>query len=109
MEFCKAFNDKTKDFEKGAPCPVVITVYKDKSFDFTVKLPPVGFLIKKAAGIKEGSKTPGKGPAAGKIKRSQIREIAQEKMPDMNCHTIEAAMRMVEGQCRSMSVEVAEG
>ena len=108
MEFCKAFNDRTKDFEKGAQCPVVITVYKDKSFEFAVKLPPVSFLIKKAAGIKEGSKTPGKGPVAGKIKRSQIKEIAEHKMLDMNCHSGEAEMSMVEGQCRSMSVEVVD-
>lgn len=108
MEFCKAFNDKTKDMEKGIPCPVIITVYKDKSFDFVVKMAPVSFLIKKAAGIKSGSKTPGKGPAVGKIKRSQIKEIAEQKMADMNCHTIEAAMSMVEGQCRTMSVEVSD-
>lgn len=109
MEFCKAFNAKTADMEKGIPCPVIITVYKDKSFDFVVKLPPVSFLIKKAAGIKSGSHTPGKGPSVGKLKKSQIREIAEGKMKDMNCHTIEAAMSMVEGQCKTMSVDVVEG
>ncbi|MDR2099011.1 MAG: 50S ribosomal protein L11 [Rickettsiales bacterium] len=109
MEFCKAFNDRTKDMEKGSPLPVVITVYRDKSFDFMVKLPPVSYLIKKNAGIKSGSKTPGKGDSAGRLKRSQVKAIAEMKMPDMNCHDLEAAARMVEGQCRSMSVEVTEG
>ncbi|MDR1009107.1 MAG: 50S ribosomal protein L11 [Rickettsiales bacterium] len=106
MEFCKAFNDRTKDMEKGSPVPVIITVYKDKSFEFTAKHPPVSYLIKSAAGIKSGSKTPGKGDKAGKITRAQIRKIAEEKMVDMNCHTIESAMSQVEGQCRSMSVAV---
>ena len=109
MEFCKAFNDKTSDLEKGIPCPVIISVYKDKSFDFVVKLPPVSFMIKKTAGIKSGSKTPGQGPAVGKLTKSQVKEIAEKKMKDMNCHTIEAAMSMVEGQCKTMSVEVVEG
>ena len=109
MEFCKAFNAKTADMEKGIPCPVIITVYKDKSFDFVVKLPPVSFLIKKNAGIKSGSQTPGKGPAVGKLTKSKIREIAEGKMKDMNCHTVEAAMSMIEGQCKSMNVEVVEG
>ncbi len=109
MEFCKAFNDKTSSLEKGIPCPVIISVYKDKSFDFVVKLPPVSFMIKKAAGVKKGSQTPGKGPSVGKITKSQIREIAENKMPDMNCHSVEAAMRMVEGQCVTMSIDVVEG
>ena len=109
MEFCKAFNDKTADLEKGVPCPVIITVYKDKSFDFIVKLPPVSFMIKKAAGIKSGSKTPGQGPSVGKLTKSQVKEIAEKKMKDMNCHTTEAAMSMVEGQCKTMSVDVVEG
>ena len=109
MDFCKAFNAKTAEMDKSIPCPVIITVYKDKSFDFVVKLPPVSFLIKKTAGIKSGSQTPGKGPAVGKLTKSQVREIAEGKMKDMNCHTIEAAMSMVEGQCKTMSVEVVEG
>ena len=99
MEFCKAFNDRTSSLEKGIPCPVIITVYKDKSFDFIVK----------TAGIKSGSKTPGQGASVGKLTKSQVREIAEQKMKDMNCHTIEAAMSMVEGQCKSMSVDVVEG
>ena len=108
MEFCKQFNARTQDMA-GKITPVIITVYKDKSFDFVVKLPPVSFLIKKTAGIKSGSQTPGKGPAVGKLTKSQVREIAEGKMKDMNCHTIEAAMSMVEGQCKTMSVEVVEG
>ncbi len=109
MEFCKAFNAKTADMEKGIPCPVIISVYKDKSFDFIVKLPPVSYMIKKAAGVKAGGQTPGKGAFVGKLKKSQIKEIAEGKMKDMNCHTIEAAMSMVEGQCKTMSIEVVEG
>jgi large subunit ribosomal protein L11 len=109
MEFCKAFNDKTKDMEKGAPLPVIIQVYKDKSFDFAVKHPPVSYLLKSAAGIKSGSKTPGKGDKAGKVLRSAIKKIAEEKMDDMNCRTIESAISQVEGQARSMWLEVAEG
>lgn len=109
MEFCKAFNEKTASLEKGSPIPVVISVYKDKSFDFTTKLPPVSYLVKKAAGITSGSKTPGKGAAAGKIKRSQVRELAELKMPDLNCSDIKAAMSMIEGAARSMAVEVVEG
>ena len=109
MEFCKAFNAKTADLEKGNPCPVIITVYKDKSFDFIVKLPPVSFLIKKAAGIKSGGKTAGKGAFVGKLTKSQIRQIAESKMKDLNCYDVDAAMSMVEGQCKSMSVEVVEG
>lgn len=109
MEFCKAFNEKTKDLEKNVPCPVVISVYRDKSFDFIVKLPPVSYLIKKAAGVKSGGKTPGKEEAVGKLTKSQVRSIAEGKMPDMNCHTIEAAMAMVEGQCKTMSIDVVEG
>ena len=109
MEFCKAFNAKTADLEKGNPCPVIITVYKDKSFDFVVKLPPVSFLIKKTAGIKSGSKTPGKGAVVGKLTKSQIKQIAESKMKDLNCYDVDAAMTMVIGQCKSMSVEVVEG
>jgi len=109
MEFCKAFNDRTKDLEKGAPIPVVITVYKDKSFDFITKLPSVSFLIKKAAGVKSGSKTPGKGASAGKVKRSELRKVAELKMPDMNTTDVEAALRMLEGSARSMFIEVVEG
>ncbi|MDR2934078.1 MAG: 50S ribosomal protein L11 [Rickettsiales bacterium] len=108
MDFCKQFNDKTKDLEKNAPIPVVISVYKDKSFSFTTKLPPVAFLVKKAAGLKAGSKTPGK-DFAGKIKLSQIKEIAKTKMPDLNCDDVDMAVNIIKGQCRSMGIEVVEG
>jgi len=109
MEFCKAFNDRTSGMEKGLPIPVIITVYKDKSFVFVTKQPPVSYSIKAAAGVKSGSKTPGKGAAVGKITKSQVKAIAESKMADMNCNTLEAAMSMVEGQCKSMSIEVVEG
>ncbi|MCL2439883.1 MAG: 50S ribosomal protein L11 [Alphaproteobacteria bacterium] len=108
MEFCKAFNAKTADMEKGSPVPVIITVYKDKSFDFVVKRAPVSYSIKQAVGLKSGGATPGKAKA-GQIKKSQIKKIAEEKMPDMNCSTVEAAMQMVAGQARSMGIEVVEG
>lgn len=109
MDFCKAFNDKTKDMEAGMKIPVIISVYKDKSFDFIVKQPPVGLLIKKAAKLKKASTAPGKGPAVAKITLKQVKEIAEKKMPDLNCHTVEAAMSMVKGQCISMGIEVVGG
>jgi len=105
MEFCKAFNAKTQEMEKGAPIPVVITIFADKSFTFEMKQAPVSFFIKKAAKLKSGSKEPGKS-VAGKINAKQVREIAEAKMQDLNADTIEAAMRMVEGSARSMGIEV---
>ncbi|WP_435640427.1 50S ribosomal protein L11 [Micavibrio aeruginosavorus] len=109
MEFCKAFNAKTEKLEKGMPIPVVITVYQDRSFTFITKTPPMTFLIKKAAGIKAGSGTVGKGPTVGKVTRKQVKEIAELKMVDLNAKDIEGAMRMVEGSARSMGVEVVGG
>ena len=106
MEFCKAFNAKTQEMEKGAPVPVVITIFADKSFTFEMKQSPMSHLIKKAAGLKSGSKEPGK-TVAGKLSAKQVREIAEAKMKDLNADTIEAAMRMVEGSARSMGIEVA--
>ncbi|MCO5135203.1 MAG: 50S ribosomal protein L11 [Phyllobacteriaceae bacterium] len=105
MEFCKAFNAKTQEMEKGAPIPVVITIFQDKSFTFEMKQAPVSYFIKKAAKLKSGSKTPGKS-TAGKISTKQVRDIAEAKMQDLNADTIEAAMRMVEGSARSMGIEV---
>ena len=93
--------------QPGSPIPVTITVYQDHSFDFVTKLPPVSYMIKKAANLKSGSKAPGR-DKAGKITKAQIKEIATKKMPDMNCHTVEAAMEMVAGQARSMGIEVVE-
>ncbi|MCB1416074.1 MAG: 50S ribosomal protein L11 [Nitratireductor sp.] len=105
MEFCKAFNAKTQEMEKGAPIPVVITIFQDKSFTFEIKTPPASHYLKQAAKLKSGSKTPGKS-TAGKISTKQVRDIAEAKMQDLNADTIEAAMRMVEGSARSMGIEV---
>src|SRR5262245_5319430 len=107
MEFCKQFNAQTQKMEKGSPIPVVITVYQDRSFTFEMRTPPVSYFIKKAAKLESGSKTPGR-DKAGSVTKAQVREIAQQKMKDLNCDTIEAAMRMVEGSARSMGIEVAE-
>ena len=104
MEFCKQFNAQTQKMEKGSPIPVVITVYQDRSFTFEMKTPPMSYFLKKAAKIESGSKAPGR-DKAGKVTKAQVREIAQQKMKDLNCDTIEAAMRMVEGSARSMGVD----
>ena len=106
MAFCKDFNAKTGQMEKGSPIPVVITIYQDKSFTFEMRTPPVSFFIKKAAKLESGSKTPGR-DKAGKITKAQVKEIAEQKMKDLNCDTVESAMRMVEGSARSMGIEVA--
>ncbi len=109
MEFCKAFNAKTAELEKGTPIPTVITVFADRSFSFVTKTPPASFLIKQAAGLKAGATTPGKGASAGKIKQSQLRSIAETKMSDLNANSIEMAMKTIEGSARSMGLEVVEG
>lgn len=106
MEFCKAFNAKTQEMEKGTPIPCVITIYQDKSFTFTLKKAPMSYFIKKSANLKSGSKEPGKIVAAT-LSSKQVRAIAEEKMTDLNADTVEAAMRMVEGTARSMGIEVA--
>ena len=108
MEFCKAFNAATDSLEKGMPIPTIITVYADRSFTFTTKTPPATFLIKKAAKLKSGSKEPGK-VSAGTIKRSQLSEIAETKMADLNANDIEQATKIIEGSARSMGLEVTEG
>ncbi len=108
MEFCKAFNAKTESSEKGMPTPVVITVYKDRSFTFITKKAPNTYYIKKAIKLQSGSKLPGR-ETAGVIKKSQIKTIAQDKMEDMNAKDLEGAMRIIEGSARSMGVEVVEG
>jgi large subunit ribosomal protein L11 len=105
MAFCKDFNAKTSQMEKGSPIPVVITIYQDKSFTFEMRTPPVSFFIKKAAKLESGSKTPGR-DKAGSITRAQVKEIAEKKMADLNSETVEAAMRMIEGSARSMGIEV---
>jgi large subunit ribosomal protein L11 len=105
MEFCKAFNAQTQEMEKGSPIPVVITYYQDKSFTFEMKTPPVSYFLKKAAKLESGSKTPGR-EKVGSVTKAQVREIAEKKIKDLNCESIEAAMRMVEGSARSMGLEV---
>jgi large subunit ribosomal protein L11 len=105
MEFCKAFNAKTAQMEKGTPIPVVITAYQDRSFTFEMKQPPVSYFLKKAAGVQSGAKTTGRG-FVGQVTRAQINEIAQKKMPDLNCESIEAAAAMIEGSARSIGLEV---
>ncbi|MGE0178718.1 MAG: 50S ribosomal protein L11 [Sphingomonas sp.] len=108
MEFCKAFNAATQDLEKNMPIPTTITVYADRSFSFETKTPPASFLIKKAANIKSGSKEPGK-VSGGRIKRSALQAIAEQKMKDLNANDIEAATRIIEGSARAMGLEVVEG
>ena len=108
MEFCKAFNAATQDLEPAMPIPTIITVYADRSFTFVTKTPPATFLIKKAINLKSGSKEPGK-VSAGTIKRSQLAEIAQVKMADLNANDIEAATKIIEGSARAMGLQVVEG
>ena len=107
MEFCKAFNAQSQDVEKGSPIPVVITYYQDKSFTFEMKTPPVSFFLKKAANLKSGSKTPGRG-SVGQVTREQVRDIAEKKMKDLNAVDVDGAMRMVEGSARSMGLQVVD-
>ena len=108
MEFCKAFNAATESLEKGMPIPTVITVYADRSFTFVTKTPPASFFLKKAANLKSGSKEPGK-TSAGTIKSSQIKEIAEAKMADLNANDVDQAMKIIAGSARSMGLEVVEG
>jgi large subunit ribosomal protein L11 len=105
MEFCKAFNAQTQKEEKGSPIPVVITIYADRSFTFEMRTPPVSHFLKKAASLQSGSKTPGR-DWVGKVTSAQVREIAEKKMKDLNCETVDSAMRMIEGSARSMGLRV---
>ena len=107
MEFCKGFNAKTKDMEKDMPIPVVITLYKDKSFTFITKLPPVSYYIKKAIGLAKGSSKAGL-VSSGSISNADITKIAKEKMSDMNCVDVNSACNMVKGSAMSMGLEVKE-
>ena len=104
MDFCKQFNARTQD-KAGKVLPVIITVYSDKSFDFVVKQPPVAIQLKEAAKVQKGSAQPNR-DKVGQVTWDQVREIAQDKMSDMNCFTIEAAMRMIAGTARSMGINV---
>ena len=106
MEFCKVFNEKTKSF-MGKPVPVVITVYKDKKFDFVIKSPPASHFIKEAAKLKGGSQEPGR-IIVGSITKKQAEKIAQEKMKDLNAHSVEEAVKIISGSARSMGIEVKD-
>ncbi|HMD66013.1 MAG TPA: 50S ribosomal protein L11 [Stellaceae bacterium] len=108
MEFCKAFNAATQSLEPGMPIPVVITAYADRSFTFVTKSPPNSYFLKKAAGIEKGSQTTGKGRPVGRVTMAQIREIAEQKMQDLNSKDVEGACRMLIGSARSMGLEVVE-
>ena len=107
MEFCKAFNASTESLEKNMPIPVVITVFSDKSFSFITKTPPVSFYLKKAAGKDKGSSEPGR-TVGGSVKINHIKEIAENKMKDLNAADIDGAIEMVKGSARSMGLEVVE-
>ena len=106
MEFCKAFNDKTKSMA-GKPVPVEITVYKDKKFDFKIKSPPASFFIKEAVKLKGGSKEPGRNIVAT-ISKKQLEDIANQKMSDLNAHDLDEAVKIIAGSARSMGIEVKE-
>ncbi len=105
MEFCKAFNARTQEMEVGQPTPVIITYFSDKSFSMEIKTPPASYLLKKAAKLKSGGKTPGK-ETAGSVTIKQLREIAEIKMPDLNAVDLEGAKLQVRGTARSMGIEV---
>ena len=107
MEFCKAFNATTQKMEPEMPIPVVITVFSDRSFTFQIKSPPASYFLRKAAGIEKGSSTTGRG-TVGKVTMTQIREIAEKKMQDLNANDVDAASRMLVGTARSMGLEVVE-
>ena len=104
MDFCKQFNARTQD-KAGKVLPVIITVYTDKSFDFVVKQPPVAIQLKEAAKVKAGSAQPNRAKV-GEVTWEQVKAIAEDKMPDLNCFTVEAAMRMIAGTARSMGINV---
>ena len=107
MEFCKAFNAHTQNREQGVPTPTVITVYADRSFSFETKTPPASYFIKQAAKLESGSQEPGR-TVVGAVRMSQLREIAEKKMVDLNANDVEAACRMLAGTARSMGVQVME-
>ena len=108
MEFCKQFNAKTQQLEPGMPIPVVITVFADRSFTFITKTPPVSFFLKKAANIKSGAKATGRDANVGSVTMAQVREIAQQKMADLNANDIDGAVQMIRGSARSMGLQVVE-
>ena len=107
MQFCKEFNAATQQMEQGMPIPVVITAFSDRSFTFVTKTPPASYFLKKAAQIATGSSTTGRG-TAGTVTMAQCREIAKQKMADLNAHDLEAAAQMIKGSARSMGLQVVE-
>ena len=107
MEFCKGFNAKTQEMEKGMPIPVNITVFSDKSFTFVMKTPPASYFLKKAAKLESASKAPGR-DWVGSVTKDQVRQIAEAKMADLNANDIENAMLLIEGSARSMGIRVVE-
>ena len=107
MEFCKAFNAKTQEMEKGMPIPTIITIFSDKSFTFATKTPPAAYYLKKAAKLQKGGSTPGKA-TAGTITVKQCREIAEAKMQDLNANDLDAATKIIMGSARAMGLEVRE-
>ncbi|MBV9748502.1 MAG: 50S ribosomal protein L11 [Acetobacteraceae bacterium] len=109
MAFVKEFNAATQGMEPGMPIPVVITAFADRTFTFIMKTPPNTYFLKKAAGIDKGTTTPGKGATVGRVTTAQLREIAEQKMKDMNANDVDAAVRMLAGSARSMGIQVVEG
>ena len=107
MEFCKAFNAKTQEMEKGMPIPTIITIFSDKSFTFVTKTPPAAYYLKKAAKLQKGGSTPGKA-TAGTVTIKQCREIAEAKMPDLNANDLDAATKIIVGSARAMGLEVRD-
>jgi large subunit ribosomal protein L11 len=107
MDFCNAFNDKTKEMEKGLKVPVEITVYEDRTFTFITKSPPAAVLLKKAAGLDKASGEPNRNKVA-KLPVAKVQEIAEMKMADLNCNDIEAAIKIISGTARSMGIEIRE-
>ena len=107
MEFCKQFNAKTKDLEAGAPIPVRITVFSDRSFSFEMRTPPASYLIKKIAKIASGSREAGR-TSVGTVTMAQVREVAQQKMKDLNTENLDQAMKTIAGTARSMGIQVVE-
>ncbi len=108
MEFCKAFNAQTQSYEAGTPLPVIITAYADRTFSFVIKLPPVSYYLKQAAGITKGASETGRGTKAGTITMAQVKDIAGKKMKDLNATSIDAASMMIVGSARSMGLEIVQ-
>ena len=109
MGFCKEFNARTENVQRGTPLPTVITVYQDKSFTFITKTPPASYFLKEAARIQKGSGKTGREDPVGRVTRQQLRDIAEKKMKDLNANDIEAAARIIEGSARAMGLRVVEG